>query len=516
MKLTDLPEEMIILIAAALQPHDPVKRRIYEAREGGRITELLAGQRIPLVRLASTCKKLRDILISEVYRFVSIDHGYDDIRKFFDFVRLVIQEPWVRGLVKGLYLNLYSMAEYMRQPWPYLWQLRELHRLTSVSIRKSVMERMDECSNSFELNHLVDQFEKFEDAYDECLAYTIATLLSLFPCVIEVTLSTDEGILRHIPYYVRRLRMAHPHFSTDDSDENKRSDHVSEENPESSRTNGEEYEWEHLDDFYRVVDVFPQLKSFAIRHHSRTDRIHSIVHDHIGNDEIARLVRTASCANELYMQGFAIDCKPDIDLKWSCDHVTTLILREVWFKEKLVLDFLKSFPNLTKVVFIEVQERGHRPSLAKLAPRQLLEALKQNAASIESLCLTCNNNSGLPCSPAEAFDTFNEFVKLKELWIETWAFETALDKEPPPGMDKNTVISSLPPSLERLHLRGSVANIEGSLSWLAEKCKPDMLPQLKEIAFEAPDVNTKSIQQVFTVGGVEKVSSNVDREPIMW
>lgn len=76
------------------------------------------------------------------------------------------------------------------------------------------------------------------------------------------------------------------------------------------------------------------------------------------------------------------------------------------------------------------------------------------------------------------------------------------------------VLKVLPSSLRRLHLAGEPRRILNGMQWLAENCKPTLLPHLREVAFEDMMLSDPSAEQslALTCEAFAKVGVRASKE----
>ncbi|KAJ3952015.1 hypothetical protein N0V92_011558 [Colletotrichum tropicale] len=128
-------------------------------------------------------------------------------------------------------------------------------------------------------------------------------------------------------------------------------------------------------------------------------------------------------------------------------------------------------------------------------------------------------------SEEESLSIFKGMSNLEHLFLDLSYFAAMLeeghqDDDEVNGVTCNSLkdleelLAVLPPSLRRLHLAGEPRRILNSMQWLAENCKPTLLPHLREVAVEDMMLSDPSTEQslALTCEAFAKVGVRASKE----
>ncbi|KAF6832370.1 hypothetical protein CPLU01_06195 [Colletotrichum plurivorum] len=109
-KYTDMPAEMLLLVASFLRPPPPAYAKHFTAAVVGgngeeAVEVALQKERADVINLSSVNKTSREVLIYDAFRCVSIVPG-DANKKIMALLRLVTANPAIRHAVKHLYIDM--------------------------------------------------------------------------------------------------------------------------------------------------------------------------------------------------------------------------------------------------------------------------------------------------------------------------------------------------------------------------------------------------------------------------
>ncbi|KAF9871727.1 hypothetical protein CkaCkLH20_10661 [Colletotrichum karsti] len=547
-KLDELPAELMLHIASFFQYKRPSKLRIYQDVDTLPISKNLRNERLHLISLSLSCKFIYNALaeeLQELHRFIAIGHR-NSTQKLLSLLSLLQKSPHLGEQVTKLYIHLEPVfmgrtvitqgrfsrllewgnskgldvdPSYLppnddeeRNDWEYVTDNEEetsggaddslnsgdsndpnsaapasftLYELPSDNDmdgvhEHGVFEAVDENSESNEM--------RYQD--DDYLAFMAVLLLAALPNLEEVAISTSAFLFKCFEDHLWSLRG--PALEEVETGNSLR------------------------DTVQGLPNVRPlsSLKSVSLRYYYppmgwRKNAAQA--------EDVATFGQLGLNVTELFVQTFSIQVYGATPLA-SMTNLTSLILKDVYFHDGRLQDFLYIVPNLTKFMYFEPYENDDDEVTMIVDGKTILDALKRSPAAKQLLTLCLSSDSGFgisACSPETSYDTLEDFVSLQNLWIDTWGVCHAPNGDPEEATAINSVIRTLPSSLRRVHFSGSTMELQSNLSWLSKSCKPHMLPQLEEIAFECNEVAFRIIHDVFQAAGV-RASRNIETAPVMW
>ncbi|KAH0428266.1 hypothetical protein CcaCcLH18_09156 [Colletotrichum camelliae] len=154
------------------------------------------------------------------------------------------------------------------------------------------------------------------------------------------------------------------------------------------------------------------------------------------------------------------ECDLPAPLPWS-SNITSLVFREVeGITLSTVCKLISYSAQLTKFIYIH---NDHGEDAPVLSPGSMFQALKKHGSSLKTLCLAffLFGESYLDQTPPPYIDSFEDFTVLEQVWINCSCFGDRY------GVGSN-VLRTIPTSLWRLHLAGSITIVEDDLLRWAE------------------------------------------------
>ncbi|KAF0316435.1 hypothetical protein RB213_012057 [Colletotrichum asianum] len=204
--------------------------------------------------------------------------------------------------------------------------------------------------------------------------------------------------------------------------------------------------------------------------------------------------------SEVWVSNLLFDAMvPHCMPKQANDNITTITLRDVSSTVAELREAVQQLRNLRafKYLVIDIEDSG-------LSCGKVVKALEQHVSTLKKFCYY---SSFFFVLEEESLSIFKDMSKLEHLFLDLSYFAAMLeeghqDDDEVNGVTCNSlqdfeehVLTVLPPSLRRLHLAGESRRILNGMQWLAENCKPTLLPHLREVAFEYMMLSDPSAEQ---------------------
>ncbi|KAI8153544.1 hypothetical protein K4K49_007127 [Colletotrichum sp. SAR 10_70] len=207
------------------------------------------------------------------------------------------------------------------------------------------------------------------------------------------------------------------------------------------------------------------------------------------------------------------NCMP----KQANDNITTITLQDVSSTVAELREAVQQLPNLRafKYLVIDIEDSG-------LSCGKVVKALEQHVSTLKTFCYY---SAFFFVLEEESLSIFKDMSNLEHLFLDLSYFAAMLeeghqDDDEVNGVTCNSLkdleelLAVLPPSLRRLHLVGEPRRILNSMQWLAENCKPTLLPHLREVAVEDMMLSDPSTEQslALTCEAFAKVGVRASKE----
>ncbi|KAJ0288617.1 hypothetical protein Brms1b_009972 [Colletotrichum noveboracense] len=208
------------------------------------------------------------------------------------------------------------------------------------------------------------------------------------------------------------------------------------------------------------------------------------------------------------------NCMP----KQANDNITTVTLRDVSSTVAELREAVQQLRNLRafKYLVIDIEDSG-------LSCGKVVKALEQHVSTLKTFCYYFAFFFVLE---EESLSIFKDMSNLEHLSLDLSYFAAMLeegnqDDDEVNGVTWNSlqdleehVLKVLPSSLRSLHLAGEPRRILNGMQWLAENCKPTLLPHLREVAFEDMMLSDPSAEQslALTCEAFAKVGVRASKE----
>ncbi|KAK1708482.1 hypothetical protein BDP67DRAFT_492637 [Colletotrichum lupini] len=405
--LQNLPTEVVLHIGSYLCPkYTPGKKLLHNFNNDRLIQRELCGQRQALVSLTRTSRRHYKLFTSFLYESVSVHSGLKAPRQWLSLMKTLSQNEDLCRLVKQLYIHLdgeHALSSADVADYEYFRDLITLEAW----LKKASLPVVMHSFNVFELSSAF-LFTLVNNAQDFVLS---AEPLSL------------SGILDAI--------------------------HDMDEIVSTQQTN---------------KSTISSLKSFSMRKTYTDAESHwAWPRERLFN---ARFIDGAKNLKESYIVGTALQFH-----NWSSTHLTTLAFNDSSMPLPVLASAIRACPRLERFFWKKPIRRDMHPYAVH--PWLILGALGIRRATLRTLVIEFNGTCETDLqSPAFELSTF---TRLEAAWVDISVFEsnkanfTDVSSDPlnPAVVEGSPLIRTLPPSLRKLHISGSMNDfIFDEVLWL--------------------------------------------------
>lgn len=455
--LPNLPSEIVIKIAKCIRSFDsPSVRAATDPRE---LESALKLETTSLWSLARACKALKSLVEPEacynlaVFNLQPLEED-KNAYKLLNLIRLLQERRDVRGWVRQIHVHFSSYGDILPDVWDSEGKItppwQSMANIVGPGFESCLRQAIEAAPGS--------------GAVEKWRGYLLFLLLLNIPDVRGLNVTATPGTFRFAAQLVDTYATRNPEKCASLS--KLKSLAVGVCNPSVFDRNGHNYGC-NLWKFFMGLNLFPKLSKVWV-----------------GNLPLNAIV-------------------PQYMPKQANDNITSITLRDVSATVTELREAVQQLRNLRAFKYLVIDIEASPLSCGKV-----VKALEQHVSTLKTFFYY---SAFFFVLEGEPLSIFKDMSNLEHLFLDLSYFAAMLeegyqDDDEVNGVTCNSlqdseedVLKVLPSSLRRLHLAGEPRRILNGMQWLAENCKPTLLPHLREVAFEDVMLSDPSAEQFLAI-----------------